>query len=432
MPETMDEITATIEAYRPRGFDTILDGPERLAWVARVVRQVGWDTSTKARQAMIHTWKFASWLAGSGVGLDARALTLARVDAFAASLPTPGSRDAARSYLRRVVGATTPADSGPAPAEDSSASVPTPLTAELSAEALSAELEGELDAVLAADGLLPEAAEFVRDVARRVQPTNSLQLRRVVRNVAPLVRMVVDQHRPLRVDVVFATGTIEHYLQGLCDGNATLKSVATYASVLYGIQPCLLPAHLRGSGARTPRGNKRVELIDESETTARQMRWARTRRNASTRRHSLALIALIRGAGADGGEAARVRAYDDVFTNAAGDVAVRLVATDGTARTVDLHDPWGPLLLACAEEARAANDVWLIGGSTSRRNRASKLAEHAIKCGLDVDLRRMRDTWRVERCLARDLPALLTELGLARPDSLQRLWPAIQTQARRS
>jgi hypothetical protein len=247
-----------------------------------------------------------------------------------------------------------------------------------------------------------------------------------LRIVTALAVGVREQHRPLRVDVVFATETIEAYLASLT-GRAALRSIANYASDLYRIQARVLPEEAYGPGRRKPHGNGHRADIYDDQATARFLRWARTRRSAATQRQSLAVIALIRGAGAEGTEAGYVRPED--ITVDGTDVRVTLGSDRRRRRTVTVLEPFGSILAAIATETRTSHDTFLLGGTSHRRRgRASSLLRDAHMRGVDLDLLRLRDSALVDMCVQYRLPELLAALGMQHPASLERIWPVVRRQ----
>ncbi|MCZ7537997.1 MAG: hypothetical protein M5T61_20070 [Acidimicrobiia bacterium] len=224
---------------------------------------------------------------------------------------------------------------------------------------------------------------------------------------------------------MFATTTIEQYLTG---AGGSLKSQASYASILYALQEQLLAK----AAGETARDVPAATSAAGSSMTTRRRAWCggHMRPQRETSRASLALIALLMGTGCDGAEAGRVELGTDVVVHGATTIDVALTGSDGTRRIVRAAAKWAPLLAACVRGA-STPDGWLIGGSATPQPRASDIADDARKDGVDFDLRAMRDTWLAGACVASGLPQLLTAAGLSWPGALDRIWPAVLERAAR-
>lgn len=427
MTSTEAQIKQAISQYRPKGFEGTPREAARLAFIAARVGESGWPTVEKARKAMGHSWGFSAWLETTGRPLDGSAWQREVIDAYVASLADrkQGTRDAIRSYLSRMA--------IPSAASPGRATAPAPprtrVVAEPAMTGSSHGLSSSVTRALGREELSESARAFMVTTLETAGVKGRVVKPRVLPALLPLVRLVEDQHRPLRTDVVFATATIEECLTTL-DKIAAAKSVATYASELYQLQAVLVPVSQRGAGVRVGRGEKHPARIDSDEITDRLLQWANTRRSEAARRHNLALIALVRGAGASGIRAARTKTTD-VHVHPDRSVTVTLTEANGDQRPVSVRAKWAPLLARCVEGSREAGDEWLVGGSSNRKKRADRMTDQAKRAGAPLDLLRMRNTWMVEVCQQYDLVGLIETLGLASPSSLERLWPVLKREPRR-
>ena len=166
-----------------------------------------------------------------------------------------------------------------------------------------------------------------------------------------------------------------------------------------------------------PYSPREIDLLEED---------AHRQSTKTKRRAALALVALGAGAGLDGRWATRVRGND---VSASNDVVAVTVGAP-RARSVPVLDRYEDLLL---ELAMQAGDGYIVGGTSTHRNRTNKLAS-AFERGHGrprLSVPRLRSTWIVEH-LRRGtrLPELLDAAGTSRIESFDELLAYVEPMER--
>jgi len=246
---------------------------------------------------------------------------------------------------------------------------------------------------------------FVRDcVSRLGLNQDSSSAWRVVRELARLAAWAVGEGLPLDVEVVLDPDTVERFVTvGLADDS----SRATYRSVLRRVGPKLT--------RRAPWQPEPVALSRRQVATpysAREIGWLRAGAVVQVTpgrvRAARALLALGAGAGLDGRWIARVTAGD---VDRVGKVVLVSVG-EPMARRVPVLADWEDEVLGLAA---TAGGEFLVGGTSTSRNRAGALAASlAVPNGHPrFSASRMRSTWLlVHLALGTRLPELARAAGL--------------------
>ena len=246
---------------------------------------------------------------------------------------------------------------------------------------------------------------------------------RTLRVLSRLAAWALGEGMALDAELLLDPDTVERFVtQGLTGD----PSRATYRSVLRRIGP-LLTKSAPWEPRPLPMARRQVAApytTSEIETLIADAGCQST--NVRTRA-SRALLALGAGAGLDGRWVTRVKAEDVVI-----DGKVVLVQVgEPASRVVPVLAGWEAEII---ELASTAGDQFLVGGSSSSRNRAS-----ALTSGLEVppghprlSAARLRSTWLLWHLIAGTrLPELAAAAGLQGVTVLSDLLPAIPPMAER-
>lgn len=237
----------------------------------------------------------------------------------------------------------------------------------------------------------PERWDRIAGVCRHAvtaaNPTRPSRARDLLRSASYLAAFTDARHRPLRIDVVFAAATIEHFIAVYANG-ITTRSAATHASNLHALRDAVgLPLDVERRRYPVDRSGPYDSAdIDDLYRQATHLPTEGRRRQAT------AALDVVFGAGATPTEAVAVRPAD-VATDADGNVTVTLADV-----TVPVLADHAATLAGAASAAAANGDRYLLGGRDgSRRNRFNQLfgANELGRWGIDVDSTRARYTWLV-------------------------------------
>ena len=204
-------------------------------------------------------------------------------------------------------------------------------------------------------------------------------------------------------EVVLDPDTVERFVAASPGSDA---SRATYRAVLRRIGP-LLTRKAPWEPRTTPVSRRQVAVPYTVEELALLSNDACQQPAERQRRAARALIALGAGAGLDGRWCTRVRA-EDVFV----DSAVSIRVGDPAARLVPVLARWEAIVL---DLATTAGGEYLVGGTSTSRNRASALtASLVVPPGHPkFSSARLRSTWLLSHLIAGTrLPELASAAGL--------------------
>ena len=245
---------------------------------------------------------------------------------------------------------------------------------------------------------------FVAGCMERLDMDDGPGARRVVRVLARLAGWAVGAGLPLDVEVVLDPDTVERFVAvGLADDRCR----ATYRSVLRRVGPRLtsrapweakMPAAARRQVAR-PYDEEEIRGLKDDA-------WAQP--TPGRARAARALLALGAGAGLDGRWVAKVTAAD--ISERSGTVLVRV--GEPAARAVPVLPAWQDEVIDLAESAGAE---FLVGGTSTSRNRAGALAASIVVAHGHPKLSasRLRSTWLVTHlAMGTRLPELAKAAGL--------------------
>jgi hypothetical protein len=213
---------------------------------------------------------------------------------------------------------------------------------------------------------------------------------RTLRVLVQITLWAVGEGIALDRELVFDPDTVERFV-GASEGSDASR--ATYRAVLRRIGPLL--THKAPWEPRRPPVSRR-QLAEPY--TAAELALLSTHASHQTtqgqRRAARALIALGAGAGLDGRWCTRVRA-DDVLV----DGAVLIRVGDPVARVVPVLARWEADV---SDLAATADDEFLVGGSSTSRNRASALtACFEVPPGHPkLSCARLRSTWLLWHLMA--------------------------------
>jgi hypothetical protein len=441
-PGLADDVEARIVGWWPKD---VPDDPVQHAIVdtCRDIAVAGRPGSAKQAGSVLATLRrFLIWLAGTEPDVDLTEgqglLTPARLAAY---LEDPaglgarpkGSADAAMSFLRRLApagGGLTDAVEAPgldgtavALGVDGDPPAPAPAPAPPAAAVNVSGLPHQVGTAIGAyvPQVLPSARwapieGFCREVVAASVPRSPAAARSRLRSVAYLAAWVAEARRPVRVDVVFAPGTVVEFVEVLVrrQGDA---SAAAHRTNLVRVARAVRPGVSFDEMPQVPRRNPQGPL--SSDDVAAAFAWADGHRSERTRRHCRALVVLAAGAGLDGAEAPWVTP-DDVVEVAAGlGVEVRRPDVDGVVhleRTSLVAPAFEARVRQAAADARDAGDQFLVGGFGDRRRRVETLMRSG-RC--PVELIRLRHTWLLSLVDEARLPIetikIAAGLGTLRP-----------------
>jgi hypothetical protein len=210
---------------------------------------------------------------------------------------------------------------------------------------------------------------------------------------------------PLDVEVVLDPDTVERFIAvGLADD----RSRATYRSVLRRVGPQLTAkAPWEPRAATVARRQVARPYTDVEIQQLRSDAWAQP--TPGRVRAARAVLALGAGAGLDGRWVAKVVASDV----ATGHGAVLVQVGEPSARVVPVLKAWEHEVVDLAETA--ATGEFLVGGTSTARNRAGALAASLVVAHGHprFSASRLRSTWLVTHlALGTRLPELVSAAGL--------------------
>ena len=226
---------------------------------------------------------------------------------------------------------------------------------------------------------------------------------RTLRVLTQIALWAVGDGIALDQEVVLDPDTVERFVAASPGSDA---SRATYRAVLRRIGP-LLTRKAPWEPRKAPVSRRQVALPYTANDLALLSNDACQQPTEGQRRAAGALLALGAGAGLDGRWCTRVRA-GDVHV----DTAVHVRVGDPVAREVPVLARWEAAVL---DLANTAGDQYLVGGSSTSRNRASALtASLAVPPGHPkFSCARLRSTWLLSHLIAGTrLPELASAAGL--------------------
>lgn len=406
-------VEARIANYWPKGLATSTPTAE-LVFVRQVVPEAGPTTSKQAGQALAHTYQLVRWASGAGLPLDRNLFKSKVLDRHAAehlSKLKGRSGSAARSVLERVGRRSlAPRSSSPQPRL---AVVPPigsrPPTLDVLADFTPRHL---------APDRWTRVEPVVAEVVALGEPADARQARAWARPVSYLAAWLDQRHRPVRVDVILAPGTIAEFLSAI-DGQVARRSVSSYASILY----WLANAHRARLGLdpiasveRRTLGRARRATPASDEMVQRLLTWA-DRRRGSMKWNARAVILASRGAGA--GSRDLLRACCSDVERIDGELVIKL---GDPSRTVVVLDRFAEHLEEAATRSAEAGE-WLIGNCNDRRLRLANLRNSASLERYDVrlDVAALQLAWRVEVAQILPLAEYLAASGCSSWASLDRV-----------
>jgi len=226
---------------------------------------------------------------------------------------------------------------------------------------------------------------------------------RTLRVLAQIGLWAVGEGIALDRELVFDPDTVERFIAASLGSDA---SRATYRAVLRRIGP-LLTRKAPWEPRKAPVSRRQVAVPYTVEDLALLSNDACQQPTEGQCRAAGALIALGAGAGLDGRWCTRVRAEDVLV-----DAVVFVRVGDPAARQVPVLARWEATVL---ELATTAGGEYLVGGSSTSRNRASALtASFAVPPGHPkLSCARLRSTWLLSQLIAGTrLPELASAAGL--------------------
>lgn len=246
--------------------------------------------------------------------------------------------------------------------------------------------------------------ELVLSAVLRVDPFSAGMAIRFARLLARIAAWATSEGLPLDWEAVLDPDTVERFAASLSVGS---RSRATYRADLRRIGPALTRrAPWEPPAAVLPR--RSVTAPYSVDEMAALQRVVPLQSSPLRRRAARALITLGAGAGLDGRWIARVRAVD-VSRH---DEGVLVQVGPPSARAV-------PVLAAfeddVADLAARAGDQFLVGGTSTCRNRAGELASRIqVPHGVTrLSVPRLRATWLVHHLtVGTRLPELANAAGL--------------------
>ncbi len=239
---------------------------------------------------------------------------------------------------------------------------------------------------------------------------------RTLRVLVQIALWALEEGIGLDREVVFDPDTVERFVAALPGSDA---SRATYRAVLRRIGP-LLTRKAPWEPRKAPVSRRQVAVPYTVEELALLSNDACQQPTEGQRRAADALLALGAGAGLDGRWCTRVRAEDVLV-----DAVVLVCVGDPAARQVPVLARWEATVL---ELATTAGGEYLVGGSSTSRNRASALtASLVVPPGHPkLSCARLRSTWLVSHLIAGTrLPELASAAGLRGTTVLSDLLAAV-------
>lgn len=411
-----------VAAWWPKGVERADEEPAEVTFARGAVGLVEEFSSPKDAGALVSAvHRFALWLVSTDGQLDPtqvftpEVLATYRTEALA-DLPQ-GTQHATISRLRRV-GAAVDADLVQATVACNRPTEPTAIT-EAQDRAQAAALDRTIE-TYAPEGLAPDRWGRVRPVVleavRAVQPATRQRAVVLLMRCAYLAAWVDSTDRALRRDVVFHPDTVEEFARALHEGMPR-ASAATTASTLRSISQALYPDLAPATWTHFGRRSARQDAYAPEELVAMAFQLTRER-SAVRRRHLGGLMWLVLGTGARDGEQNLVRLPEDVRRDGDGTVTVTLTRpagqSAGPGRHVVVLAPYADLLWEVVRDGLAHGDRWLLGGGSSRANRASNLCLETVGSWKPVlDVGRLRRTYLVSLMSApHTVPELLAAAGV--------------------
>ena len=226
---------------------------------------------------------------------------------------------------------------------------------------------------------------------------------RILRVLTQIALWAVDEGIGLDRELVFDPDTVERFVAALRGSDA---SRATNRAVLRRIG-ALLTRKAPWEPRKAPVSRRQVAVPYTVEELERLSNVACQQPTERQRRAAGALIALGAGAGLDGRWCTGVRAEDVLV-----DEVVLIRVGDPAARLVPVLARWEATVL---ELATSAGGEYLVGGSSTSRNRASALtASLVVPPGHPkLSCARLRSTWLLSHLIAGTrLPELASAAGL--------------------
>jgi hypothetical protein len=262
---------------------------------------------------------------------------------------------------------------------------------------------------------------FVVPALLAARPGGRSSMEQYARVLTLISRWCHEQGIALDPDVVLDPDTVERCFS---EGMRDIPSRGTYRTVLRRLGPKLAtkapwqprPEPMARRKVALPYTAREIILIEED---------AHRQSTTTKRRAALALLALGAGAGLDGRWATRVRGNDIGVS----DGCIAVTVGDPRARAVPVLDSYEDLL---AELARDVGDGYIVGGTSTHRNRTNKLVS-AFEHGHghpSLSVPRLRSTWIVEH-LRRGtrLPELLYAAGTSRIETFDELLAFVEPMA---
>ncbi len=229
--------------------------------------------------------------------------------------------------------------------------------------------------------------EFVRERLRELRPAGPAIAARDARALARIAAWCAGEGMALDVELVLDPDTVECFVRlGLAPG----RSQATYRADLRRIGRALT-RRAPWEPRPEPLARRHVAAPYAPAQLSDLRRAARRQSTVPKQRAARALIALGAGAGLDGRWSTRVGAEDVIV----GGGAVRVRVGEPGARSVPVLAGFEDEVVDLAEMARDGD--YLVGGTSSDRNRASRLAVGFERPypSLGLSAARLRSTWLV-------------------------------------
>jgi hypothetical protein len=387
--DTASLCAATIDDW----YSTAAPGNNEVLFVRHAVRTAGPRHPKEATRALNYCYPYASWRTHNQLALDvANPFNDHDVNTYLTERFTgrpTGTVDAIRSNLRRLApgigfaGTTRTATHTTRPAAPTIEAIPATVE-----EAISS-----FTPQMVHSSMFAAVADVVRNAVRAAQPSTPNRACDLMRHASYLAAWAHAQQLPVREDTVFAALTIEDFID-VVNQVWPRSSVRTIAANLH---------HLRDAVGLPLDVTRRSFSKDEPKAPYTQSDvegfYARAASIPSKKRREYVHVALdlIFGAGITAAAVGFVQP-DDIIA-AAGTVSVRC-AGPGDDPEVPLEHIrlLEPHALALARARFAANergDNYMIGGSTSRRDRrcSSLFKPDNDRFGIRIDMTRARLTW---------------------------------------
>ncbi len=372
------------------------DSTAEAVFVRVAVGAAGPRNVKEAGKVLRWCYQYACWRTTAGRPLDAATAfnpdDIAKFVTAEYGQAPVGSQAAVRSHLNRLAPGV-----GLAGTTRKGASTHQPVRIEQATPIVSvpARIEEAIDSY-APERVDPERWAAVRDVVREAvrsaQPGTVKRGEDLMRHGAYLAAWSSQQDRPVRVDTIFATDTIEAFI-AVVDAAWEPGSVRTVAANLH---------HLRQAAGQPLDVERRTFSRDSPKSPyssgeiARLYAQAGCVPSAKRRRHVTAGLDLVLGAGISGAAAGSVRPSD--LATVDGRLFVTLNNADAGPGKLRVLDRYAESLETLQREAADQGEEYMLGGTVLRRDHRffNVMNPAGERFGVPIDMTRARLSWTYE------------------------------------